>query len=41
LIIAGVYSFNNGKEIIEKNYPHLLKEIKTVINNIDAEKTYR
>jgi Restriction endonuclease BglII len=38
MIIAGVYSFNKGKEIIEKKYPELLKEISTVIDNIDAKK---
>ncbi|PIQ88694.1 MAG: restriction endonuclease [Candidatus Omnitrophica bacterium CG11_big_fil_rev_8_21_14_0_20_42_13] len=36
--IAGVYSFNKGKEIIEKNYPELLSEIKTIISSIDAGK---
>lgn len=37
MIIAGVYSFNGGREYIEKKYPHLLEEIKTVINHIKAE----
>jgi hypothetical protein len=36
--IAGIYSFNKGKEIIEKKYPALLSEIKTVITSIDAAK---
>jgi len=38
MIIAGEYSFNKGKEIIEKKYPDLIKEIAIVIKNIDAEK---
>ena len=38
MIIAGIYSFNKGKEIIEKNYPNLLNEIKNVISDIDASK---
>jgi len=38
LIIAGVYSFNGGKEIIGKKFPHLLNEIEKVIANIDANK---
>lgn len=36
--IAGVYSFNQGKEIIEKNYPDLLSEIKNIVISIDASK---
>jgi len=40
MIVAGVYSFNKGKEIIEKKYPHLLKEIKNVIKAIDAESCF-
>ncbi len=38
MIIAGIYSFNNGREYIEKTYPHLLGEINKVIKNIDAKK---
>lgn len=38
MIIAGIYSFNKGKETIEKKYPNLLKEIERVITNIDARK---
>ena len=37
MIIAGVYSFNKGKEIIEKKYFYLLKEIENVIANIDSK----
>lgn len=35
--IVGIYSFNGGKEYIEKHFPHLLKEVKQAINKIDAE----
>ena len=34
--IVGVYSFNKGKEVVEKNFPNLLSEIKEVVNSIDA-----
>ena len=37
MIIAGVYSFNKGKEIIEKKYFYLLKEIERVIANIESK----
>jgi len=36
MIIAGIYSFNKGKEYAEKKYPRLLKEIQKVINSINA-----
>lgn len=36
MIIAGEYSFNGGKEYIEKRFPELLSEVKTVIRNINA-----
>jgi len=36
--IAGIYSFNKGKEIIESNYPELLKEIKEIISSVDASR---
>ena len=35
--IAGIYSFNNGRNIIEKKYPQLLKEITQVIGSINEE----
>jgi hypothetical protein len=35
--IAGEYSFNNGKSVIEKKYSHLLSEVKQVIGNVDAQ----
>ena len=37
MIIAGIYSFNSGKEIIQKRYPKLLNEIADIVSNIDAE----
>jgi len=37
MIIAGKYSFNDGEKFIEKNYPNLLQEIKTIIPLIDAQ----
>jgi len=36
MIIAAKYSFANGREEVEKRYPHLLKEVEAVINGIDA-----
>lgn len=35
--IAGVYSFKDGKEQVEKKYPALLKEIKAVTSVVSAE----
>jgi hypothetical protein len=35
--IAGEYSFNNGKSVIESDYSQLLDEIRQVIDNIDAQ----
>lgn len=34
--IAGEYSFCNGKEIIEHDYPILLREVKSVIKAVNA-----
>ena len=36
--IAGIYSFNNGKEEVENNYAEELEEIKKVITSIDSSK---
>ncbi len=36
--IAGVYSFNNGVEVVQDKYPVLLSEIESCINAIDASK---
>lgn len=35
--IAGIYSFNNGRKVVERNYPKLLTEIKEAITSIDEE----
>ncbi len=40
MIIAGVYSFKDGKEYVEKKYPTLLKEIRAVVAAVSA-KDYR
>lgn len=37
--IAAKYSFNNGLEVVTKNYSHLLKEVETSIVNIDASQS--
>jgi len=34
--IAGVYSFNGGKEEVTKNYPDLLTEVNQAIRTVDA-----
>jgi len=34
--IVGIYSFNGGKEYIEKKYPSLLREVRSVIKKVDA-----
>lgn len=36
--IRGIYSFNKGKEIIERNCPQLLDEVKNIISSVDASK---
>lgn len=35
--IAGIYSFNKGRETVEKEYPELLVEITQAITSIDEE----
>ena len=35
--IAGIFSFNNGENYIEKHYKSLLKEVKNVIKLVDAD----
>jgi hypothetical protein len=37
MIIAGMYSFKNGKEIVERQYPAELEEIKQAIAAINPE----
>ncbi len=36
--IAGIYSFNKGKETIKKHFPGLLSEIREIIALVDASK---
>ena len=36
--IAGIYSFNNGVEVINDNYSALLSEVKSCISTIDASR---
>jgi len=38
MMIAGRYSFKEGEEYIQKIFPHLLKEIDSIILTIDAKK---
>jgi hypothetical protein len=35
--VAGTYSFNNGRAVVEEQYPTLLKEIYAVIGAMDEE----
>ncbi len=37
MIIAGIYSFNNGLEAIEENFSNELNEVKNVIARVDAK----
>jgi hypothetical protein len=37
MIIAGIYSFNKGLEIVESQFPDELAEIKQFIRNVDSE----
>lgn len=34
--IAGIYSFNNGKKFVQSKFKSEIKELKTAINEIDA-----
>ena len=36
--IAGIYSFNNGKEVVESKYNLEFSEIKNIIYSIDSER---
>jgi len=36
--IVGVFSFNGGKEAVERAYPHLLDEVKQIVGKVDAAK---
>ena len=35
--IAGIYSFNGGREVVAQKYPHLLEEIVEAITSINEE----
>lgn len=37
MIIAGIYSFNNGREVIESRYSAELQEVKQAITAVDAQ----
>lgn len=37
MIIAGVYSFNGGKEAVERRYAAELREIKRIISAVDSK----
>ncbi|VEP13790.1 Restriction endonuclease [Hyella patelloides LEGE 07179] len=37
MIIGGLYSFKNGKEIIEQKFPNELQEVQIIIQSIDAQ----
>ena len=37
MIIAGIYSFNNGQAVIEGNYAQELQEVQEIIYSIDSE----
>ena len=39
MIIAAEYSFNDGKEYIQKYFPGLLKETKSVIGQVNASQS--
>jgi hypothetical protein len=34
--IAGIYSFNNGEEIVREKYLNLLQEVEMAVSKIDA-----
>ncbi len=36
MIIGGIYSFNEGKKVIEQNHADELQDVKTIITSIDA-----
>jgi methylphosphotriester-DNA--protein-cysteine methyltransferase len=37
MIIAGIYSFNNGQKVIESEYRNELEEVKDIIRAINSE----
>jgi len=38
MIIAAEYSFNDGKVEVERRYPRLVEEVRTVVKSVDASK---
>jgi len=36
MIIAGIYSFNNGEDVIRSQYPDELEEVKQIIAAVDS-----
>lgn len=38
MIIAGAYSFKRGREIVERKYPQLVREIEDIIASVNAAK---
>ena len=36
--IVGIFSFNNGKETVHKEYGNLLREVETAISRVNAQK---
>lgn len=36
MIVAGVYSFNRGREVIETEYPSELQETLVIIQSVDS-----
>ena len=36
MIVAGIYSFNRGREIIEQQYAHELREVIEVITSVQS-----
>ena len=39
MIIAGIYSFNGGKEVIESKYGSELREVKQAIAAVEGRRT--
>lgn len=37
MIVAGIYSFKNGREIIERDYPEILGEVYRIIGAINSD----
>jgi NifB/MoaA-like Fe-S oxidoreductase len=37
MIMAGIYSFNEGQKIIESKYPRELAEVTKIIKDVDSE----